>query len=139
MAHLPKNDLMVTIHEHRDPSGPAPLLAGRARAFALLLVLTAFLVAPFVVVVGTPQNATAPRVVQVVSNPSKINKACPKKSLPGQPNACASSSAPVAGFEGRSVIPPRVAERSRIAPVYDVTLTTQCCGAPPDRPPRFAA
>lgn len=102
-------------------------------------MLAAFLLAAFIVVVGTPQNATSPQVAQGVSNPSKINKACPKKSLLGQPNACASSSAPVAGFEGRSVMPLRVAERSRITPAYDVTLTTQCCGAPPDRPPRFAA
>ena len=112
--------------------------AGGARALAILLVLAAFLVAPFIAAAANAQNPSTPHIAQVVFN-SKINKRCPKRSLPGQPNACASWSVLVAGLDNRGVAPARIVQRSSIAPLYEVTLATQCCGAPPDRPPRFTA
>lgn len=137
MRALAENNLMARTHENgiaRVQAAPV----GSARACAILLVLAAFLLAPFVATIGKPQNAGTPQVSQVVSSPTKAGKGCPKKSIPGQPNACASSSVPVAGFDDRSATPGPAAQRSSIAPVCDVALTTQCCGAPPDRPPRFA-
>lgn len=105
----------------------------------MLLVLAAFVLAPFVAAVGKLQKAASPQTAQVVSNSSKASKTCPKKSLPGQPNACASSSMSGTSIEGRDATPAPVPQRSSITPHYDVTLTTQFRSAPPDRPPRFAA
>lgn len=129
---------MARINEYRSPSAQA-VSAGSARALVILLVLAAFLAAPFIARAGKPQNASAPHIAQVVSNPSKTNKGCPKKSLSGQPSACASSSVPVAGFDNRVLTPAPIVRGSSLPPLYELTLTTQCCGAPPDRPPRFAA
>lgn len=139
MPALLEDEAMVLTHEHRNPTRQATSPAGGARALAILLVLAAFLLAPFIATMGKPQNAAIPHNTQIVSNQSKANTGCPKKSLPGQPNACTSSSAPVAGLGDRGVAPAPVAQRSIIRPHYHVTLATQCCGAPPDRPPRFAA
>lgn len=131
---------MARTNEHHDPSLRAAWPVGRARALAILFVLAGFLLAPFIVAAGKPQSSSLSDIAQVVSSPSKANKGCPKKSLlPGQPNACASSSVPVAGLDNRSAAPAPVAERSSAAPIYEVTLSTQCCGTPPDRPPRLAA
>lgn len=130
---------MARTREHRKGTGRARAPVGGARALAILLVLAAFLLAPLVATAAKAPNAATPQVAQLVSDPGKAGKACPRKGLPGQANACASSSVPVAGFDGRGVMPAPAARRSGIAPLYDVTLATQCCGAPPDRPPRFAA
>jgi hypothetical protein len=139
MPAIVEDELMVLTHEHRNPARQAQSPADGARALAILLVLTAFLLAPFIAAAAKTQNAATPQVAQVISSPSKTNKSCPKKSLPGQSNACTSSSVPAAGLDGPGGAPAPVVQRSSIAPLYDVALTTQCCGAPPDRPPRFAA
>ncbi len=129
---------MAGAHEHRNPRRQAPTAAG-ARALVILLVLAAFVLAPFMSAVERPWQAMTPHVAQVVSNPGKHNQRCPKKSLLGQPSACAASSVPVAGIDGLSVIQAPVARRADKVPLYDLTLATQCCGVPPDRPPRLAA
>ena len=134
-----EDELMARTHQHHTLTEPATTLAGGTRALAILLVLVAFLLGPFLATVGKLQNAASPQIAQVVSDPSKASKGCPKKSLPGQPNACASSGMLVASIEGRGATAAPVPQRSSITPHYDVTLTTQFRSAPPDRPPRFAA
>lgn len=129
---------MVRAHEHRDQNGQTAS-DGAARALVGLLMLAAFLLAPFMATIAKPENAATSQVTQVVSSPSQATKRCPKKGVPGQPNACASSGVPAASLDGRGVTPPAVPQRSSIAPLYDLTLATQCCNAPPDRPPRFVA
>lgn len=130
---------MARTNGGRGPSLRAAWPAGGARPLAILLVLVAFLMVPFIATAGKPQSASAPHIAQVVSDASKANKACPKKRLPGQANACASSSVPVVGLDNRGAAPAPVAERSNAAPIHEVTLSTQCCGTPPDRPPRLGA
>lgn len=112
---------------------------GGARALAIMFVLAAFLVAPFFATTTRAQAVTTSHITQIISSPSKTNNGCPKKRLPGQPNACASSSVPVAGFDNRAVTLPPLLRGSSIAPPSAVTLAPQFCGAPPDRPPRFPA
>lgn len=130
---------MARTDEHRTlEARAAALLGGGARAFIALLVLASFLLAPLAQKAVLTPSAAEPLIAQVVSTPSKAKTNCPKKGLPGQPSACAASSVPLADLGGSASAAMPTAQRSLIAPAYDVSLVTQYRGAPPDRPPRFA-
>lgn len=129
---------MVRTHARRDPAEQAMSPARGACVLATVMALVALLLAPFIATVSTPRTAPTPQITQVVSNPSQATKRCLKKILPGQANACASSSMPVAGLDNRGGALAPVPLRSSLAPLSHHTLIMQCCGVPPDRPPRFA-
>lgn len=67
------------------------------------------------------------------------DRPCPSQSHAGQPSACVSSGVPLAMPDTRGTLQAPIAQPARIASPYDVEVLPQCCGRPPDRPPRFAA
>lgn len=131
---------MVRTRAHRNSARQATSPAPRcARALAAVLFLAALVLAPFATGAGAARSTAEAQVAQLVSDPGKASKGCPKKGLPGQIGTCAASAVPIAAPPDRGLALAPVAEGSSLAPPYEVALATQCCGAPPDRPPRFAA
>jgi len=130
--------MKVDRRKHCAERGPADLL-GRASACALALLFGLLLVwAPLAASLEAPTRIRQGHAIgQIAVKPADARQRCPKKASQGQPSACAFSGVSLALPESRSAAFEPTLQRSTVAPFYLALSTAQCCGTPPERPPRF--